>query len=172
MNQLYIISNKFNKISDLPKGCTVGTSSLRRKAQLLAQRPDLNVVEFRGNVQTRLKKLDEGTSFEDLAKDFSKCPSGQSGGNLGEFQKGQMVPPFEEAAFALKIDEISRPVKTQFGYHIILFNDSRIVPAQALDTVYERISEQLVAQKKRQKFKELIDNGKETVKIERTIENL
>ncbi len=54
------ISRKFKKIKDLPEGSIVGTSSLRRRAQLLALRPDLNIVEFRGNVQTRLRKLDEG----------------------------------------------------------------------------------------------------------------
>ena len=56
------VSTKYKTIEALPKGCTVGTSSLRRKAQLLSRRPDLNVVEFRGNVQTRLKKLDLGVA--------------------------------------------------------------------------------------------------------------
>lgn len=66
-----------------------------------------------------LKKLNEGTSFEELAKDFSKCPSRQNGGDLGEFGKGQMVAPFEKACFELEVDQVSEPVKTQFGYHII-----------------------------------------------------
>ena len=56
------VSLKYRTIHELPKGCTVGTSSLRRRAQLLSQRPDLKVVEFRGNVQTRLRKLDEGVA--------------------------------------------------------------------------------------------------------------
>jgi peptidyl-prolyl cis-trans isomerase C len=73
--------------------------------------------EFEAN--DLLKKIDEGIAFEDLARDFSKCPSGQSGGDLGEFEKGQMVAPFEEACLALQIDQISAPVKTQFGYHLI-----------------------------------------------------
>lgn len=66
-----------------------------------------------------LKKLDDGETFEQLAKDFSQCPSGQSGGNLGEFGKNQMVKPFEQAAFALQVGETSKAVKTQFGYHLI-----------------------------------------------------
>ncbi len=66
-----------------------------------------------------LKKLEEGVSFEDLAKDFSQCPSGNKGGDLGEFGKGMMVAPFEEATFALEVGKVSAPVKTQFGYHII-----------------------------------------------------
>lgn len=69
-----------------------------------------------------LKKLDEGVSFENLAKDFSKCPSGNNGGSLGEFGKGMMVAPFEEATFALEVGKVSEPVKTQFGYHIIKRN--------------------------------------------------
>lgn len=56
------VSLKYKSIADLPQGAVVGTSSLRRKAQLLNRRPDLNVVEFRGNVQTRLKKLDDGVA--------------------------------------------------------------------------------------------------------------
>ena len=56
------VSIKYKTIDELPKGCTVGTSSLRRRAQVLSRRPDLKVVEFRGNVQTRLRKLDEGVA--------------------------------------------------------------------------------------------------------------
>ncbi len=56
------ISNKYKSLDEMPEGATFGTSSLRRKAQLLAVRPDLNIVEFRGNVQTRLKKLEDGVA--------------------------------------------------------------------------------------------------------------
>ena len=69
--------------------------------------------------QDLLKKLKEGKSFESLAKEFSKCPSGRTGGSLGSFGKGQMVEAFETAAFSLKVGEVSGPVRTQFGYHII-----------------------------------------------------
>ena len=77
------------------------------------------LVEQEYEAQDLLRKLDEGESFESLALKFSKCPSSQHGGQLGEFQKGRMVREFEEAAFALSVKEISKPVRTQFGYHII-----------------------------------------------------
>ena len=66
-----------------------------------------------------LKKVEEGCTFEDLAKDYSKCPSGKEGGNLGAFGRGQMVKPFEDAAFSLDVGAVSSPIKTQFGYHLI-----------------------------------------------------
>lgn len=66
-----------------------------------------------------LKKLEDGKAFEDLAKDFSLCPSSRNGGDLGEFSQGRMVAPFEKALLTLNENEVSGVVRTQFGYHII-----------------------------------------------------
>jgi peptidyl-prolyl cis-trans isomerase C len=77
------------------------------------------LVEHEYEAQDLVKKLSEGQSFEELAASFSKCPSGKRGGDLGEFGKGRMVKNFEEAAFALGVNETSGPVRTQFGYHLI-----------------------------------------------------
>ena len=70
--------------------------------------------------QELVTKLSGGANFEELAKEFSEDPgSKENGGDLGFFGRGQMVPEFEKAAFALQPNQISDPVKTQFGYHII-----------------------------------------------------
>lgn len=78
------------------------------------------LVEHNYEIDDLQKKLAEGVSFEKLAEDYSMCPSAQQGGDLGSFSKGMMVKPFEEAVLGLKEGEISGPVKTQFGYHLIL----------------------------------------------------
>ena len=65
-------------------------------------------------------QIDDGANFAELAEEHSDCPSGSGGGDLGEFGRGMMVKPFEEAAFGLDVDAISEPVETDFGYHLIL----------------------------------------------------
>lgn len=77
------------------------------------------LVEHEYEANDLLAKIKEGKTFEELAQKFSKCPSGDQGGDLGFFKKGMMVPEFETAAFALNVGETSTPVKTQFGYHLI-----------------------------------------------------
>ncbi len=77
------------------------------------------MVKQKYEAEDLLKKLKEGESFEALATRFSSCPSKARGGDLGAFGRGRMVPAFEEAAFALAVDEVSAPVQTQFGYHLI-----------------------------------------------------
>jgi len=64
-------------------------------------------------------KITEGTQFGDLARAHSSCPSRARDGDLGSFGPGMMVKPFEDAAFALDVGQISEPVQTQFGWHLI-----------------------------------------------------
>lgn len=80
------------------------------------------LVDQKFEAEDILKKITEGGEFADLAKSFSKCGSASDGGNLGEFGKGMMVPEFEKAAFSLEVGQVSEPVQTQFGYHIIKRN--------------------------------------------------
>ena len=78
------------------------------------------LVEKQSQALKLMEELKAGAKFEDLARKHSTCPSGKNGGKLGEFGRGQMVKPFETAAFALGKGQVSpEPVKTQFGYHII-----------------------------------------------------
>ena len=71
------------------------------------------------------KKIEEGEKFAKAARRFSTCPSGASGGDLGWFGKGMMVAEFEQAAFAAPLNKVVGPVRTQFGYHLILVTEKR-----------------------------------------------
>lgn len=86
-----------------------------------------------------LEELTDGLSFEEAAAQFSSCPSKSAGGDLGQFGRGQMVKEFEDAAFSMKKGEISKPVKTQFGYHIIKLVDYIPERDSKLDDVKEDI---------------------------------
>ncbi|NPV62165.1 MAG: peptidylprolyl isomerase [Methanotrichaceae archaeon] len=70
-------------------------------------------------------KISKGMSFSEAARKYSDCPSGKSGGDLGWFGKGRMVPEFETAAFEGEKGKVLGPVKTQFGYHLIKVIDKR-----------------------------------------------
>lgn len=77
------------------------------------------LVEKQSQALKVLEELKAGADFRELARKYSTCPSGKKGGDLGQFGRGQMVREFEQTAFALKVGQVSEPVKTQFGYHII-----------------------------------------------------
>ena len=74
------------------------------------------------NLKSEIKNAED---FERKAKEVSLCPSSSRGGDLGWFEKGQMVKPFEDAAFSMEKGEISEPVKTQFGYHLLYLADRK-----------------------------------------------
>ena len=65
------------------------------------------------------KEIEEGADFATVAKANSSCPSGQSGGDLGEFEPGMMVPEFDKVVFSAPINTVQGPVQTQFGYHLL-----------------------------------------------------
>jgi len=65
------------------------------------------------------KEIEDGFDFAELAKKYSQCPSGKSGGDLGEFGPGQMVKEFDEVVFNEELGKVHGPVRTQFGYHLI-----------------------------------------------------
>lgn len=64
-------------------------------------------------------KIEAGADFAEMAKKFSKCPSGRDGGDLGEFGRGMMVPEFDKVVFSAPLHVVQGPVQTQFGYHLL-----------------------------------------------------
>jgi peptidyl-prolyl cis-trans isomerase C len=109
-------------------------------------------------VAERLKK---GEDFATVAKEKSK-DTGAEGGDLGFFARGQMLKPFEDAAFALEVNQISEPVQTQFGWHIIKVEEKR---DQALPT-FDQVKEVIIAQLVQQKAKEVVTGLHDSAKIE------
>jgi peptidyl-prolyl cis-trans isomerase C len=90
-------------------------------------------------------ELDKGASFEQLAKEKSMDPSGaQNGGDLGYFSRGMMVKPFEDAAFTLQVGQISDPVQSQFGWHIIKVVDKRQTQAPAIADIGPQLQQQML----------------------------
>ena len=91
-----------------------------------------------------INMLNNGNDFAELAKNKSTGPSGPSGGDLGWFKRGQMVPPFEKAAFSLNKNEITqRPVQTQFGWHVIKIFDKRIPEAPSYESMKSKLIQDL-----------------------------
>ncbi len=115
-----------------------------------------------------LVKIKGGADFAELAKAESTCPSAQKGGDLGSFGRGQMVKPFEEAAFSLQDGEVSGVVETQFGYHIIKSQGktpSEIVPFEQVEA---RIMTQLKNQEVKKQLAAKVEALKQAAKVEKT----
>ena len=106
------------------------------------------LVEKEEDANAIIEELIGGADFAGLAKTKSTGPSGPKGGDLGYFAKGQMVPEFEKAAFALETGAFTKePVKSQFGWHIIFKEDERDRPAPTFETVKEQIRQVLAREK-------------------------
>ena len=110
--------------------------------------------------------LDAGADFEETARQKSSDATAIRGGDLGFFQKGQFVPEFEQAVFAMKKGELSAPVKTMFGYHLIKLSD-RVEPRlRELKAVSNIVEERLVREKRSKTFKEFVAKLKGNTKVE------
>lgn len=98
------------------------------------------------------------SSFEEEALAHSTCPSKANGGNLGEFGRGQMVPEFDVAVFAMEVGEItSEPVKTQFGYHLIKLNEKNEASITPLDEIRDELKNVLLDEKKQKAYESKIN---------------
>lgn len=117
------------------------------------------LVDTEAEAKEVAERLKKGEDFAKLANEKSKDP-GAAGGDLGFFTRGQMLKPFEDAAFALEVGEISAPVQTQFGWHIIKVEEKRDQPLPTFDQVKDAIVAQLVQQKAQQVVTGLRDAAK------------
>ena len=106
-----------------------------------------------------------GTNFAELAAIHSDCPSKAQGGSLGSFRRGQMVKPFEDAAFALGTNEVSEVVETQFGFHVIKVTGKTPAGKTPLEEVRDQIAEHLSGEDKGKKVTDLIDSLKSKAKV-------
>ncbi len=148
----------------------------RLNKKLLDQKYNNFVIEFSDKVEVRarhillsskedafrvINNLKLGESFSDLAKKNSIGPSANLGGDLGYFSKDVMVKEFAEAVFSLKIGEVSSPVKTKFGWHVIKLIDKRKIYPPKLEEVQEKLIENL----KEELYQEIIFTGKRKYKV-------
>ncbi len=126
-------------------------------------------IQARKKIETVQKKVRKGEDFGLLAKANSEGPTAQREGNLGYFSRGRMVKPFEDAAFALNVGEISGIVETQFGYHLIKVTDkkpARTVPYKEVQLMLEK---HLKKEKEKTEIQGYIENLKKSAKIKRFI---
>lgn len=106
-------------------------------------------------------------SFADAAKKYSKCPSNAQGGALGEFSKGMMVPEFEDAAFNGEIGKITEPVKTQFGYHILVVDSKKEASTKSFEEVKDSVLNQLVQENQHKKYDQMLKELEEKYGVDR-----
>ena len=122
-----------------------------------ADATDEHKVQARRKIESVRQKAMAGEDFAALATAHSEGPSSAKGGDLGYFSRGQMVKPFEDAAFALQTGEISEVVETQFGYHIIKVTDRQKDSVVAYEDAQAQIVERLKQERSRRDFQQYIE---------------
>jgi peptidyl-prolyl cis-trans isomerase C len=123
--------------------------------------------EGRKTLENVQQKLHKGGDFAELAKEFSQCPSSADGGKLGSFKRGQMVKPFENAAFALKPGEVSDIVETKFGYHLIEVTDKQPETTISYEDVKDRLKQYLRQEEIQKEVRVYVETLKEKAEVER-----
>lgn len=111
-----------------------------------------------------IAEIEGGAAFEDVAREKSTGPTGPNGGDLGFFTRGQMVPAFEEAAFALEVGEISEPIESEFGWHVIKLEER----GETSPPAFEELASQIRQQVFQQRYRTAVD----ALRAEATVEYL
>ena len=111
-------------------------------------------------------EISSGLSFEDAASKYSSCPSKGEGGSLGSFGRGMMVPEFENAAFELEEGVVSQPVKTQFGYHLILVEEKNEPQEKSYEDVRDLIRNHMLQEKQNALYIDYVNGLKGKYSIE------
>ncbi|WP_435165023.1 peptidylprolyl isomerase [Falsirhodobacter sp. 1013] len=108
------------------------------------------------------QQLDDGADFATVAKEKSTDGAAQNGGDLGWFGQGMMIEPFQDAVAAMKVGEISAPVQTQFGWHVIKLNDTREAAKPTLDDVRDELTQEIQQKAVTEKLAELESSAEVT----------
>lgn len=133
------------------------------------QAEDSEKAEAQAKLKEVQQRLEAGEDFSTLAKEYSQGPSSARGGDLGYFRRGQMLEPFEEAAFALKPGEVSKVVETRFGYHLIKMLDKKPETTLSYEEVKDRLKERLQQQKRQQQIVGYLEKLEQEAEVERFI---
>ena len=173
---------RYNRLLEEESSCDIPTEEVAR--EYYDNRPDLFTSEEMVSASHILKKASSDEEFKNAEKeilslrdrllggeDFVKCvqeesDDGGNDGNLGTFGKGRMVPEFEEAAFSLEPDQLSEPVKTQFGWHVIKLHEKQEPKLTPFDELKEKIIDYLHERKKDKVFDSFLDELKAKATIE------
>jgi peptidyl-prolyl cis-trans isomerase C len=123
--------------------------------------------EKKAKLQKVQKRLKGGEDFAVLAKEISECPSNVKGGDLGYFEPGSMVKPFEEVAFKLKTGEVSDIVETRFGYHLIKVMDKKPESVMGYEDVKDNVGQYLKREKTGEELKGYIEELRKKAVIEK-----
>ena len=112
-------------------------------------------------------EIEEGLDFKEAAKKYSKDPSAASGGSLGTFPKGVMVKEFQDGLDSLEVGEISKPVKSQFGYHLIKLEDVNSVEDKPFEEVRDQVYQTYLMVKRQEKYLEKLNEISKDVEVKK-----
>lgn len=158
-----VISNVKVSDEELEEYYNSNTEAFSEDAKIKANHILVDSEELANSIVSEMKN---GLSFKDAAEKYSTCPSKAQGGSLGAFGRGMMVPEFEDAAFELELGKISDPVKTQFGYHIILVEEKIPQRVKSLEEVKPQIMSSLLQGKQSQSYIDLVEDLKKKYNLE------